>query len=377
MYQNLASQNPLVNQFNGYMVQNPNMIPFQNNQLINNNPHVINNLNDLIQQHKLLQQNIPIYQQQYQNQQMSQMNQIPQINHIPQMNQQTQINKLTQTNQKLLTTKTNNKMKYGNIIEEMLKPQKIVKDNKDVDSNYKVRKEIQKNSKKGKINIKMTNAPYKTIIKDKIINKKVEDVKQEDLLVHKSIREIDANREKFDKELEIKKQEKEQINDELKIEFHIDNYDKHKKKFEYKETFIRNLAYEENTFDENKQDVIEFYRKQQKEAEEGQKLCDQILHNLVDEGVISKDELPVETNDINSTSELDLKSIINNIQTDEETNINSVKKTENIQNSLDKNLLTLSKNNNQKIINKPINKKPIKTFRNNKTNKLSITQKKK
>ena len=301
MYQNFANQNPLINQFNGYMAQNPNMVPFQNNQLINNNVHVMNNLNNFIQQHKMVQQNIPVYQQQLQSQQTTYNNQSNhQTNHIK---------------------SPKNKSKYGNIIEDMLKPQKILKDNKDVESNYKVRKELQKDAIEGKNNIKMTNAPYKNIIKDKIITKKVEEVREEDLLVHKTIRGIDNNLEKFEKELEIKEKEKEKINDELKIEFHIDNYDKHKKKFEYKETFIRNLAFEENTFDENKQDVIEFYKKQQKEAKEGQKLCDQILYNLVDEGVISKDELPIEGTEVENNTELDLNSIINNIQTDEENNI--------------------------------------------------------
>jgi SAM-dependent methyltransferase len=57
------------------------------------------------------------------------------------------------------------------------------------------------------------------------------------------------NRAKFDKDLKRKEEEGTKINDELQIEFHIDNYDKHKKKFEYKETFIKNLAFEENTFD--------------------------------------------------------------------------------------------------------------------------------
>ena len=299
MYQNLVNQNPMINQFAGYMAQNP--VPFLGNQLLNNNPHVVSNLTDLLQQHRAVQNNIPMYQQQL---------------NIP-LQQQQQCVLPQQPLNFNNNSSNNNKPKNSNIIEEMLKPQKIKKDaasNKDVASNYKVRKEIQKSAKKN-INIKMTNAPYKSIIKDKIVTKNVEDVLEEDLLVHKSIRQIDANREKFDQELEVKEAEKEKINDELKIEFHIDNYDKHKKKFEYKETFIKNLAFEENTFDQNKQDYIEFYRQKQKEAEEGQKLCDQILHNIFDEGIISKDELPTE--DTADNKEIDLKSVINNMDTEE------------------------------------------------------------
>lgn len=302
MYDNLSNQNTMINQFNGYMTQNPNITPFQNNQLINQNVHVMNNLTDLLQQQRLVQQNMGMYQQMAQTN-MLQPSQSPEVNN----------------NRSFKSSKTNNKSKSTNIIEDMLKPQIIVKNNKDIESNYSVMKDNYSIGEDGQLKkkFKVTNAPYKNIIKDKIITKKVEDIKENDLLVHKSIKGIDANREKFDKELEEKRNEKEKINDELKIEFHIDNYDKHKKNFEYKESFIRNLAYEENIFDENKQDCIEFYRQKQKEAEDGQKLCDQILHNIVDDGVISKDELPTETSETNT--ELDLKSIINNIETEDET----------------------------------------------------------
>lgn len=287
MYHNLINQNPLLNQFNTYMSKNPNSIPFQNNHLINNNPHVINNLNDLIQQNRNIQQKIPIYQQQLNNSSDNQ--------NI----KKGQMNRLT----------TNN----SNIIEEMLKPQKIVKDNKDVESNYKVRKDIQERTKV-KPDVEITNTPYKPIIRDKIVTKNPKDVTRDDFVVHKSIRQIDADIVKFNQDLRKKEAEKDKINDELKMEFHIDNYDKHKRKFEIKETFIKNLAFKANTFDENKQDYIEFYKNKQKEAEEGKKLCDQILHNIVDEGIISKDELP--TDDLNLSQVIastnTSNSIINN-----------------------------------------------------------------
>lgn len=82
------------------------------------------------------------------------------------------------------------------------------------------------------------------------------------------------------------------INDEIKIDFHVDHYDSHKKKFEYKTTFIRNLRFDQNTFDDNKQDFVDFYQKKQKEAEDGQKICDHILHTIIDENIIDKSELP-------------------------------------------------------------------------------------
>jgi hypothetical protein len=333
MYQNLVNQNPMVCQFNGYVMQNPTIVPFQDNQLINKNPHVVNNLNDFVQEHRMIQQNIPVYQQQFLKQMqqpiimapMQPINMAPMqpINMAPM--QPINIVSPINTNQMNQTRQENpkNRVKNSNIIEEMLKPIKIKKDtntNKDVLPNYSVRNEIRKNAKKGKINIKITNAPYKNIIRDKIITKKVEDIKQEDLIVHKVIPGVDDNIERFNKELKIMEDEKEKINDELEIEFHIDNYDTHKKNFEFKETFIKNLAFEQNTFDENKQDYVDFYKQKQKEAEKGIKLVDQVLENLIDEGIISKDELPIETPHVDN-NDLDLETIISNVQTDEMFNL--------------------------------------------------------
>nr|AEX62951.1 hypothetical protein mv_R747 [Moumouvirus Monve] len=61
MHQNLINQNPMINNFNIYSRQNPNFIPFQNNQLINNNVHVMNNLNNFLQQHKNVQSSMNNY----------------------------------------------------------------------------------------------------------------------------------------------------------------------------------------------------------------------------------------------------------------------------------------------------------------------------
>lgn len=284
MHQGLATQNGIVNQFNTYMAQTDSYVPFRTNQLINQNVHVLNNLNNMVQQHRMLQNNMPIYQQQI----LAAQN----LNNNGLNSQSINTNNPSGRNKQQLPKSTKN------IIEDMLKPQKIVKNNKDVESSYKHRKMIQEKAKeKDGIGIEITNMPYKSIIKDKIPKKNVKDIREEDLIVHKSIRKIDADRDVFNKELAVKENEKEKINEELKIEFHIDNYDRHKKNFSYKESFIRNLAYEENTFSENKEDVIEFYRKKQKEAEDGKKLCDQILHDIQDDSVISRDELPTDSNE--------------------------------------------------------------------------------
>src|SRR5689334_17258183 len=98
MYNNISNQNPIVKQFNSYMVQNPNVVPFQNNQLINNNVHVMNNLNNLVNQKRVVNQKM----------------------------------------KKVAFNEANNATNE-NIIAKMLKPQKIIKNNSDVASNYQVR----------------------------------------------------------------------------------------------------------------------------------------------------------------------------------------------------------------------------------------------
>jgi hypothetical protein len=207
------------------------------------------------------------------------------------------------------TRNTNShKNKNLNIIEEMMKPQIIVKENKDVDPNFiAIKKQYDEaKTKKGLDgDLKITNVPYKNIIRDKIINKPVNQIKEADLVVHKVVKSIDADIDVFNTESNIKNIELNKINEEVQVEFHIDNYDKHKKKYDFKETFIKNLAFEANTCDENKQDYIEFYRKKQKEAEEGKEICDSVLHKLIDTGLIKPEELPSDFQDIDLTNNTD------------------------------------------------------------------------
>lgn len=271
-YSNMANNNSLLNNFNMFNMSNPQQIPFHQNQMLNENIHVQNNLHSLIKQQKQLDQTM-----------MSQNNN----NNNPAIR-----DPYAQRNRP--QTKNNpNSNKKLNIIEEMMLPQKIVKENADVEPNFISRKNEYKYAKKNPEVIKITNAPYKSIIKDKIISKSVKDIKEADLIVHK-VTNIDSDIDIFNTERKAKKINLRKINDEIKVDFHIDNYDKHKKKYDYKETFIRNLAFEAGTCDENKQDYIEFYTKRQKESIAGEELCDNVLHKLLESGLIKPEELPVE-----------------------------------------------------------------------------------
>lgn len=240
-------KNPLLDNFNTYMANNST--PFQHNQLLNQNVHAMGNLNEHLKQHKSY-------------------NTEPVTRETP---------------KRTVNTRTSK-----NLIDEIFKPEKIKCDNRDVIKNYKEREQVQSKD------INPENIPYKIIIKDKVVTKPVR--KSKDLVVHES---TDADRDinKFQKDLSVKKQEKKKINQELSIQFNENNRDTHQEKFDMDGTFIKNLSYSSNTFGENKDDYVDFYRKCQREAEEGKEMCDQIINKLVDTGLIKANELPSEFND--------------------------------------------------------------------------------
>ena len=310
MYNSIANNNPLLNSFSSYANKNPTSVPFNSNDLIKNNVNIMNNLNNYIYESKMIdspQNNNNIY------------------------------NNNNNTNKNANRQKTS--VTNMNIIEKMLEPVKIIKDkksNSDIKSNFITRSKIQesakntKGCKSGIIGIERTNAPYKAIIKDKIISKPVTEVVEEDLIVHRTVKGIDDNVDNFVHDLNSKNSEVDKINDELKVEFDISNYDKHKRKFEYKQTFVRNLAYEENGFDENKTDCIEFYKKKQRDAEKGIETCDTIYKTLLDANIIDENELIGDS--IVSDTNININSIIDKAVTKE---INDNIITENINNNVD------------------------------------------
>ena len=292
MYQHIAAnQNPLITQFQSYTNNNPTFVPFQNNQLINNNVHVLNNLNSYVQNYKNAQSIQPIQ---------------------PVQHNTIKNNSNSSSNKKNIST-------GKNIIESMLQPIIVLKNNnKDVGSNYDKLKKIHDDmvSTKGDTGYEITNMPYKCIIRDKIITKKVGDVKAEDLLVHRVIHGIDNDTKKFTIDEIKKKNELTRINCEIEIEFAKENLDKNKAKFEKTQTFIRNLAYKENIFDDNRKDCIEFYKEQQRKAEEGIMISDSVLTDLIDSGIIDKNELPIDNGsemDNTDVSDLDLDAIAKNV----------------------------------------------------------------
>lgn len=236
MNTNPQHNNPLLNRFNDYRTKAINNIPFDNNNLIQSDIRIINNI-------------------------------ASKINH------------------------NGGRSENKNIIKQMLKPVKVDQDNSDVMNRYEQREAIRKRAMEGDIGIKPTNIAYKPIVKDEV-NKPIEEMTKEDLIVHRVVQGVDNDKKVLKKEFRAKNDIREKTNESLAIEFSIENYDRHKKAFEYNEAFIRNMAYEEKIFEDNKADCIEFYKRKQKEMEGNETLIDGVLRKLLDTGAISKDEIP-------------------------------------------------------------------------------------
>lgn len=197
---------------------NKQTMPFANNKLIHNNPHVYQKLNDLLQN-----------------------------NH-----------------------QTTNDVKSTDLIKELLKPVQIRKGcaNNEVQSNYNARHDILINAKNGKMEI---------IPKQSCLDKS----NSHCLPAHKIIKGLSDNLIQFNQDLERLQAERMAENDQLEIEFGIDNYAKHKKTFESKNSFIKNLTY--NRLNENnKLDCIQFYKQQEAQTQMNNQLMNEVFQLIND-----------------------------------------------------------------------------------------------
>lgn len=256
----MADRNNLIKKFDNYSKNS--RVPFNNNNLINNNVHVKNNLNNLVKQKKMEKQSG--------------------IQSGSQSGSQSGVQN---------SVKNSSNLKKTDIFDDTFKTQKIVKENQDVMPSFKQLLSEIADTKNGKYKYTQTNKPYKPIIKDHIITKNINEISKEDFIVYKVNKKVDANINNFNIDLNKKNTEKKDIDRELEIEYDQENFLNHKETFSHKETFIKNLAYEENSYQDNKTDCIDFYKKKQRELEDGKKMCDEILKNIINDEFIDESEL--------------------------------------------------------------------------------------
>jgi len=284
-YQNMISKNPLVNNFNTFQTNNSCKMPFESNSLIKENIHVMNHANYALQMQRMQQGN----QVQMGNQRGIGQSGKTARDPFERRNLGGNPDPNGSGDDHMVPSANIRGGKGVNLIKEMLKPQKIAYNNKDVLPSVKSRKNENKKS------IDPTNVPYKIIMTDrigKILEKKWKDVKEDDILVHKTT-EADKDSKRLTEERKAKKLKMKEINNELEVEYCLANMDKHKEKYEYNQTVIRNLAHEESKTDnDSRADYVEFYKKKLTEDERGQERSDSVLRKLIDTGIIRPEELP-------------------------------------------------------------------------------------
>ncbi len=169
------------------------------------------------------------------------------------------------------------------IKESVIKPIKIVNDNKDINSKMddieKTYMPALKTYWAGR-----TNQPYKGIIKDDK-NSSKEFKTRDDLIVH---RVTNADKNGVDNDLEEFKGSIEKHNDELKIIYSTTKRAEHKKKFEYTHKYKYRINNSSETHDEMKKDRISYYKHEQEKQEENKEKIDNIIENLVNQGVLDE-----------------------------------------------------------------------------------------
>lgn len=251
--------NQLLNQWNNMQRQN---IGYQNNALLRNN--------------------------------MMMKTRMEQLNYIKQMQQLRQIQ---------LREQMKNSMKEHT--KNLLTPIKIKENNKDVAKKFNERKKHLKREKYRKQiidqhtnqEIKIDNTPYKQIMVDKKYGgtdyKKKHTKKSfnKDVVVHK-VTKKDKDIKKFKEDLEQKEKKILKQDNTLKKIYSSEQEEEHKKKFEYRKTYVyRTSDNNSSTHNELKDDKIDYYEKRQKEWEKNNIKVNNIINDLKNNGILTKDQI--------------------------------------------------------------------------------------
>jgi hypothetical protein len=294
-YPNLNQNNLLVNQFQQYKQQNPNNVPFHQNQLLMNNMAAVNMMNNA-QQNRMIQHQ-RMRQQQMGNNMHSNMQPNMSPNIQQNMMRQNQISNPppieTQQTDKMNTQRLQmireymNRMNKGgkntDLIEELLKPisDRSNMDRQVVDNGYNELINTYDRYQKKILDHEFTNNPYKKVFHKGIdYNKKIrQNHAMQDLILH-IVNRDDCSKEELEKDLEHLEKMIDEMEVEIQMEYSDNNYVKHKEKFDYKQNYVQRLVHESKDHVNMKTDLIEYYKKIQEDAEKTADRCDEILHKL-------------------------------------------------------------------------------------------------
>jgi hypothetical protein len=286
-YQNVYN-NKLINQFNSHINQ-PKNNSFAHNPMINSNP------------------NFSLRDPQFYNKiQMAKIEQIKRAKNITDMGMDNK-QLMDYIIDPIKINKTD-QVEINNKLNEIQQQYIVPTTGKKIDeqSNAYIR-ELWKNR---------TNQPYKNIIKKEAFDKDYKkyyndnifkrDINNRDeLIVHKVIKDIDANEDLLEAEFLLIQEILEKHNNELKNIYSVSNENKYKKEFEYAQKYRYRLEYNPKDSEELK----DFYKKEQKKINKENKMLDQIIDMLVEQDDLSKEEIDKLNNDLKSNKTKQFKDL--------------------------------------------------------------------
>lgn len=123
-----------------------------------------------------------------------------------------------------------------------------------------------------------TNQPYKQVLPDKYIKKNYET--KEDLIVYK-VQKEDKDEKVFEENAKHIKQAIAQHDKELTDKYTVLKKDDYKNEFEYNNNVKYNIKYDPTDFEDMKENIVDYYKKEQQEQEKNKKCVDDIIEKMI------------------------------------------------------------------------------------------------
>lgn len=134
---------------------------------------------------------------------------------------------------------------------------------------------------------KRTNQPYKNVLHGIELKKEYRD--KDDLIVYR-VTKADKDEKKLEKDLKEFDGKITEHNKELKGIYTQDKKDECKMKFEYNNVYKYAVKYDPSDGNKLKDDVIDYYKKEQQEIERDKQTVDDIISAMVTTGVINDEQ---------------------------------------------------------------------------------------
>jgi len=161
-----------------------------------------------------------------------------------------------------------------------------------------------------------TNQPYKSVLKkelfdktykkyykDSIFDRNISERNQ--LLVHKVIKKIDADKDELNSDVKNLSSNLESHNKELKTIYSTSEKNKFKKEFEYVQKYRNRLEFNPKDTEELK----DYYKKEQKKIQKENKMIEELIDTLVEHNEISKEEVEELNKELSKNKQAEIEDL--------------------------------------------------------------------